>query len=47
MSSDDGGEGTVFSSSRRRVAADERFVADAVFFFAGPRPVDTLPARPF
>jgi hypothetical protein len=29
------------------VAADERFVADAVFFFAGPRPVDALPARPF
>lgn len=47
MSSDDGGEGTVLSRSRRRVAADERFAADAVFFFAGARPVDALRARPF
>lgn len=47
MSSDEGGEGTVFSSSRRRVAADERFVADVVFCFDCARGADALLARPF
>lgn len=45
MSSDDGGEGTVFSSSWRRVEADERLAADVVFFLAGARPVDAVLAR--